>query len=374
MFRDWRGTGWKPMLRAVMLLWVMAAFSMAAYYDDTVGDKQEAYRFLDQVEKDVGFEAFEAVSYDHALRLALTLGNLDKLNLTSKAFLGHLQQVAKSQARYYKQHKLTADEAEVYLLPHRIRYEHTKPDWMVTLANHFQPLTTKATTADEAAQAVCGWIADHIKLRDSALSYKLPIRGDLDPLTVFKSKAGSEVDCAIFGVAALRASGVAARIVWAPALRGEIGGKAWLEYRNEAGTWLPWVPTLGKTPDHLSEIRKQIGEKILFVMARPEAPIEITANYVKTIAITIRATQEDVDVSLMVLGKKELLPARDGDEIKNERQVSIGRGPVIIAASFGKRYFALLPIECPPDQEQLTIEADAGTLKLATSNSPLPIR
>ncbi|MCX6868800.1 MAG: transglutaminase-like domain-containing protein [Verrucomicrobia bacterium] len=357
----------------VIVLLVLLAVSVAnAYYDATAGDKQIAYRYLDQVQDDVGFAAFESVSESHALQLALTLGSLDKDHLTSKAFIQHLQQVEKGKDRFYKKRKLTGDEVAAYLLPFRIRYEHTsKPEWLTTLAQHFQPVTASATTADEAAQAVFDWMPGHVKLLEPALSYPLPQRGDLDPLTVLKGGFGSEVDCALFGVAALRASGVAARFVWAPALRGEGGGKAWLEYLSEAGTWVPWVPSFGAAADHAAEIRKQLGPKILFVMARPEAPFEITATYVKTMEIVIHATQENVVVSLLAPGRHELMAARGTDEIKNERQACIGRGAVVVAASFSNRSFALLPIDCPPDQDQILIEADAGNLSITANATTL---
>lgn len=356
----------------IALLVLIASSVVHAIYDATVGDKQIAYRYLDQVQEDVGFAAFESVSESHALQLALTLGNLDKDHLTSKAFIQHLQQVEKGKDRFYKKRKLTCDEVVAYLLPFRIRYEHTsKPEWLTTLAQHFQPVTATATTADEAAQAVFDWMPGHVKLLEPALSYPLPQRGDLDPLTVFKGGFGSEVDCALFGVAALRASGVAARFVWAPALRGEPGGKAWLEYLSETGVWMPWVPSFGAAADHAAEIRKQIGPKILFVMARPEAPIEITETYVKTMEIVIHATQENVVVSLLAPGRHELMAARGTDEIKNERQARIGRGAVVVAASFSNRSFALFPIDCPADQNQILIEADAGNLSITANATTL---
>ena len=252
-------------------LLMMASPLASAYYDDTAGDKQLAYRYLDQVEKDVGDDVFSATSDALTLQLALTLGKLDKDHLTSSGFIQHVQQVEKAKDRYYRRRKLTNEEVTDYLLPYRIRYEHTsKPEWLTKLAQHFAPITATATTADEAAKAVLTWIPTHVKLLDSASSYPLPSRGDLDPLTVLKGGYGSEVDCAIFGVAALRSAGIAARFVWAHTLRGATGGKAWLEYLSEAGQWIPWVPSYAAASDHLAEIRTRIGAHILFVMARPE--------------------------------------------------------------------------------------------------------
>lgn len=357
----------KGVSRILCIGFLTAQVALSAYYDQSVGDKQEAYRFLDQVEKDVGTREFESVSYDLAMHLALTLGRIDKDYLTSKAFISHLRQVQRAKERFYKGKRLPDDEVTAYLLPYRIRYEPTsKPEWLVTLAGHFQPLTAEATRADDAARAVLAWTATNLKLLDPALSYKLPLRGDLDPLTVLKGACGNEVDLAIFGVAALRASGVAARFVWAPALRGEIGGKAWLEYMGEDGKWIPWVPSFGSRADSADKLRGKIGTKIVFVMARPEAPIEITSSYVETVELKFDAPQQDVDICLMVQGREELMPAR-GSEVEvmtNERKVRIGKGPAVIAAAFSNRSFALLPIDCPPGTERISISANGGNLAI----------
>jgi hypothetical protein len=329
---------------------------------------------LSMLEKDVGTQEFESVSYDLAMRLALTLGRIDKDHLTSKTFVGHLRQVERAKERFYKK-KLTVDETEAYLLPYRIRYEPTtKPEWLVTLAGHFRPITADTTSADDAAKVVLGWMAANLKLLDPALSYKLPSRGDLDPITVFKGSHGDEIDVAIFGVASLRASGVAARLVWAPALRGEIGGKAWLEYLGQAGKWIPWVPSFGSCADHAAEIRKTIGAKIVLVMARPEAPVEITGSYVETVEVTFDVSVQDVDISLMVQGREELMPARGSEveSMRNERKVRIGRGPAVIAAAFSNRSFALLPVDCPPGTEQISILANGGNLAIGGQAGKAP--
>ena len=358
-----------PLPYRIVFLCMMSSLTAAAFYDDTVGDKQLAYRYLDQVQKEVGLAMYDSTSELLVMQLALTLGNLDKDRLTSAGFIQHVRQVEKLKDRFYTKRKLTSDDIVAYLLPYRIRQEHTsKPAWLTTLAQKFQPLTATATTADEAAKAVLALTVAHVELLEPALSYTLPQRGDLDPLTVLKGGYGSEVDCAIFGVAALRSAGVAARFVWAPALRGEVGGKAWLEYLSEAGAWIPWVPSFGATPDHAAEIRKQIGPAILFVMGRPEAPIELTASYVKTMDLIIQTTQENVVIDIFALGRDGLLAGRGGIT-KNERQVSVGRGSVVVSATFSDRSFALLPIECQPDQDRILIEANSGVLAISSKTA-----
>lgn len=102
----------------IAMLLVIASPTLHAFDDDTAGDKEIAYRYLDQVREDVGFAAFDAVSDALATRLALTLGRLDRDHLTSKWFIQHIQQVEMGKDRFYKQRKLTNDEVVAYLLPY----------------------------------------------------------------------------------------------------------------------------------------------------------------------------------------------------------------------------------------------------------------
>ena len=211
--------------------WLMAVgLSFAGYYDFKTFDQDKAYKFLDVVEAAVGTEDFEKVPYEQAFAVALPLGSIDHSYLTPQTFMSHVRRTQVARKRFYRDKPLTDDEVKSDLLAFRIRYESTaKADWMEQVAKQFEPVTAKAKTADEAAKAIFAWMSGHLELTEKLLGYKLPQRGDLDPLTVLKGGRGSEIDLSICGVAALRASGVVARIVWAPALRGEVGGKVWLE-------------------------------------------------------------------------------------------------------------------------------------------------
>jgi hypothetical protein len=371
-----RATVWHAggMVFVMATVFALLPIRARALGDDTVGDKGIAFRYLDQVEASVGFETYDSVSAPLCNHLAHSLGRLDRDWLTPEAFIGHVRHVEAGMSRFYKPAKLGLDEVTAYLLPYRIRNELTsKPDWMGVMAAHFLPLTRSATTADEAARTVLAWTTGHVKLLQPALSYPLPLRGDLDPLTVLKGGYGNEIDCAVFGVAALRASGVAARLVWAPALRGERGGKVWLEYLGEQRAWVPWVPTFGDAADHRAELRERIGSKILFVMARPEAPLEITGSYAETVDLTIHSSDESLVVQLLVVGRDQLLPARGHEGTRNERHITIGAGACVIAASFGMRSFALLPVECAPNQKTIRIAAESGGLAIAESPETPPL-
>jgi NADPH:quinone reductase-like Zn-dependent oxidoreductase len=96
----------------------MFSLTADAFYDDTVGDKQLAYRYLDQVQKDVGLAMYDSTSELLVMQLALTLGNLDKDRLTSAGFIQHVRQVEKLKDRFYTKRKLTGDE-----IASKIRHE-----------------------------------------------------------------------------------------------------------------------------------------------------------------------------------------------------------------------------------------------------------
>lgn len=352
---------------ALILSWMLPPGAQAGFYDSTVGDQAQTYAYLEKVEATVGIERFEGIPYDYALSLAQTFGLIDRTDVTPEVFVTHAMKVREVEKRFYKERPLDGDEVKAWLLPHRLRYEiRTQADWLPPMAERFGPVTNGAKSADEAAGRIVAWLAAHLELMLPTESYLLPQRGDLDPMTVLKGGRGTELDVAMCGVAALRSAGVAARLVWAPTLRGEAGGKMWLEYLHEDRKWTAWVPSFGTAEDHAAEIRRRLGEKIVFVLARPEAPVEVTASYADTVEITFQSTQESVGIGIMVAGTAGLLPARgmETENAKSERLARVGRGPLIIAASFDNRAFALLPVEIPPEIQTMTIDAEGGELRV----------
>jgi hypothetical protein len=373
------------MVFLVVGAWLTAAcFCFGGYYEFKTFDHQKAYKYLDEVEAAVGTEEFEKVPYEQAFAVALPLGRIDKWHLTPQSFMSHVTRTQIARKRYYRERPLTDDEVKSDLLAFRIRFEVSKAaDWMERIGKQFDPVVEKVKTADEAAKAIFGWMGENLEMTEKGLGYKLPLRGDHDPGTVLNSKKGNEIDLAILGVAALRASGVAARIVYAPALRGEVGGKVWLEYLGEDRVWRPWVPSfacgfvgnrtglLGQDvpATHLAEIRRRFGDKIVLVMARPEEPREITDQYVDTTHLEFKTDGQEVEISLMIFGRQGLMVARGNEveEIKNERSVRVGKGLVVAAASFGNRSFALLPIEISNGTSQIVVRAENGGLALEPS-------
>jgi hypothetical protein len=390
--------GWSMLRAALVACYVMRGICFGGYYEFKTFDHQKAFEYLDQVEAAVGTEEFEKVPFELAFAVALPLGRIDKWYLTPQTFLSHVKRAELVRKRFYREKPLTDDEVKSDLLAFRIRYEVSETaDWMEKIGTHLDPLVAKATTAEEAASAIFGWMSGNLELMEMALGYKLPLRGDFEAVKVLKDKKGSEIDVAIFGVAALRASGVAARIVYAPALRGEVGGKVWLEYLGEDRVWRPWVPSLAcvkgiggtgcsidglgqdvpatkqnATVTHLAEIRKRFGDKIVLVMTRPEEPKEITEQYVDTANLEFKTDGQEVEISLMIFGRQGLMVARGNEveEMKNERLVRVGRGLVVAAASFGNRSFALLPIKIPAGSDRIAVRAERGGLVLESDSSP----
>lgn len=361
--------------RILCLVLILVLSCHADFYDPMVNDRAKIFEYLDGVENAVGLETFESVPTGRVQEFAKTLGPIDRKAMLPSEFIGRLRHLGTVEKRFYREKPLSEEDVLAYLMPLRIRYEATShPEWPERLAVHFKDVASKATTADACAKGILGWVARHLVLTDPEPTYRLPMRGDLDPLTVLKGGRGSEIDLAIFGVAALRSCGVAARLVWAPALRNEVGGKVWLEYQSESGTWVSWVPSYGAPADHLARMRRELGPKIVLVLASPDAPVEITGNYVETVQIHVRTGREDAEVAFMVVGSEGLMPIRGTatEYAKNEREAVVGRGPLIVAStSSNRRAFALLPVEMSVSTREITILADDGNLSVQPPIEPI---
>lgn len=350
--------------------------SNAEFFDPMVHDRQKLFEYLEEIEEQVGQEVYESVAMDRVMKLAGTMGPIDRDLVSAEQFIAHLQHLAAVEKRFYKGEPLPKETVEAFLMPLRIRYELTsRSDWQLRLSEKFQEVTKESETADDCAERILSWVASELVLTGEKGAYRLPMRGDLDPLTVLRGGRGSEIDLAIFGVAALRANGVAARIVWAPSLRGEIGGKVWVEYFSEDGSWVTWVPSYGAPADHRTRLRQELGGKVAMVMAAPDNPIEVTGEYVETVQIRIQAAQEETEVALMILGKEGLMPVRgSGTEYaKNEREAVVGSGMLILASKSPRlSSFALLPIEIPENTSEITIVAENGDLFILSPSNKEP--
>lgn len=344
----------------------------SSFYDPSTFDKKWAYGFLESVEEAVGQEAFDGIRYDNAMHLALRLGPIDRFSMTPEIFVRHIRLSEAVEKRFYRKQPLSDDEVKNYLLPLRIRYEHTsKPDWRAVISKEFTPVVVAAGTTEEAANAITHWMHENLTLLGSTTTYRMPMRGDLDPITVLRGKCGSEIDQAIFGVAALRSIGVAARLVWSPVLRGEIGGKCWVEYLNEEHKWIPWAPSLKESGNHRALLAQQFGEKFVFIMANPEAPTEITGTYVNTVEIRMSKEAPSLQMTVLVLGKEGLVPAFgcEESEFDSASVFHAGRGSVYLAFSLGKLDQSLLRVVPEKDEAILEIEFKDGKPMISGRNT-----
>jgi transglutaminase-like putative cysteine protease len=351
-------------------LWICAAWLFcgsvviaSSFYDPSTFDKKWAYEYLESVETATGQEAFDGIRYDHAMHLAMRLGPIDRFSMTPEVFVRHIRLTESVEKRFYKKQPLSDDEVKNYLLPLRIRYEHTsRPDWRAVLSEAFSPLVNNAATTQDAATAVTGWMHKNLTLTGSSSAYRMPMRGDLDPLTVLRGRRGSEIDLAIFGVAALRTVGVAARLVWTPVLRGEIGGKCWVEYLNEEHEWIAWAPSIKEAGDHRAALVEGYGKKFVFILANPEAPVQITASYVNTLELRMSRELPDQKMSVLVLGKEGLVPGFgvEENEFDTASVFQVGSGPVFLALSSGNVERSLLRVTPGNDKAVLEIELRDG--------------
>lgn len=345
---------------------LQTAIADVGYYDLNMESRTHAYSYLDKLEQEIGTDVYETLPPLQALDFAQKLGSIDLLTMTSAACVQHLQGVAKIRSNYYQAEPLTDTEVNEYLLPYRIRYEPTRdPIWFAKLQAHFTKIIKQKTitTADEAAQAVLAWIHSQVKLESDVMSYHLSIAGDVSQVDTLAAKKATEINHVILSIAALRSMGVAARMVYAPSLRGMTGGKIWLEYLDEKRQWQCQVPSLGAPGGHKEKIIAELGDNLAKIYARPEAPQEITASYLKVSRIAWQCESDDILVNVMILSKEGLASTQafEAGESAKIKQCDVGPGYLILTANFGNRSYALMPIKAKPN-EKIIIEAGRGKI------------
>ncbi|QUE51913.1 transglutaminase domain-containing protein [Luteolibacter ambystomatis] len=343
-----------------------------ASFDDgtTAHDRAKIYEFLDKVETAVGIKEFETVPYERAKHLAESLGNLDRLSLPPRVFLDHLKTVESGKSRFYRQQPLAPEQVDDYLLPMRLRYEHAShQEWMVELAGKFRPLVKEGTGVDEAAVLITRWISDHLKVIGPTRAYRIPVCGDLDPMTVLRGKAGTETDLSIFAVAAFRSLGIPARLTWAPALRNEDGGKVWIEYLRENGEWAAWAPSCGSTCDGGKALRAELNGKLVFVLTNPEAPLDVTGAYAPMVELRFESAQQDTTACILVPGSTGLAPAGglESDGIKPGHGIRFARGASYLAVTSGGRAFFLSFLDPGKDCKNILVRMENGLPRIEQS-------
>lgn len=285
----------------------------AAFYDPIVTGRASTLDYLDRTAALAGNEAFDDVPFQYILFVALRLGQIDRLTVDPNLFLGHIEDAVSVRDRFYA--NLTEDDFRTYLLPLRLRYEPLgRPNWHARLRAELDPLIPPNSTATDATAIVLQHLHQRIQLSDNRLTYPLRERFDQDPLSVWRGRRADEIDFSILAVAALRAVGIQARIVWVPAFSGLDGGKLWLEWRDENGGWIPWAPTGPMdTANHRAWLLNLAEGNWTIVLHSPDNPQEHTGAYcttatVHTGEIRYSGMRHPTEGSLMVLNGHALQP------------------------------------------------------------------
>lgn len=328
------------------------------YYDPSTFDREKCYAYLEKVEASVGTDKFGELGFDHAFYLAQRMGPIDLYNVSDEAFVEHIMLAEAVGERFYREKALETEEFNRYLLPLRIRSElTTRPQWRRVLKESLAPLVADCETADEAARKLIPWLAAKVKCEGDLPSYRLSKRGDLDPMLVLESGKGGETDLAIFGVAVFRSVGVAARIVWSPTLDGMIGGKVWVEYRKEDGSWDCWVPSLGAAEDQGGMLRKLLKGRAALVMTHPEAPFELTGDYLETIELEFGEGCEGWEMAVMAQGTLGIDPIYDPERGYGlpDGVLRIGRSLLLVALTRQDERYLILPVKPGPEVARVSV-------------------
>jgi hypothetical protein len=317
----------------------------AQYYDSTTDT--EAATFVDSVEQSVGSDHFQKISRIYAFMLAKTLGQLDRNILTPAAFVEHVEQAEQVRTRFYQE--INTVNFRTYLLPYRIRSENCTADgWRKVIRDKLTPMIIGISDPKAAALTVLTWCKAKVRMSEEDRCYPLGLKGDLDPLTTLDGGVGSEIDLSILAVAALRSVGVAARLVTAPVIAGEAGGKVWVEYRSE-GKWNTWVASAPDRVDGKQYLLDQFRGRFGLILANPEEPINITSTYVAVAHLDVTLSNVEAENrpgwNLLVFGKNQLSPIT-GRNIytRLSDNIAIGPGNYLIVAGDRIHESMIMPI------------------------------
>jgi hypothetical protein len=292
------------------------------------------------------------------------MGPIDLYNVSDEAFVEHILLAEEVGSRFYRELALEDEDFRRYLLPLRIRSESTaRPQWRKVLKETLGPLVADCETADDAAGALISWMEEKATCVGDLPAYRLSERGDLDPIQVLADGKGRETDLAIFGVAAFRSVGIAARIVWTPTLDAMIGGKVWVEFRREDGKWDCWVPSLGAAEDQGKTLRKLLQGRAAAVLTHPEAPFEVTEEYLETIELSFDSSCEGWEKAVMTQGTLGIDPVYDPERGFGlpEGILRIGRCPLLVGLTRQDQRYVLLSIQPGPEDARVTVTMEGVT-------------
>lgn len=349
----------------------VGAVGAFGYYDPSTFDRQQSYAYLDQVEEVVGGETFGRVAFDHAFHLAQRMGPIDRYNVPDEVFVDHLLLAGEVRGRFYRGNSLTDEEFKRYLLPLRIRSESTaRPAWRRVLKERLEPRIADCGTVGEAAGVLIDWMAGTVTCGGDLPAYRLSKRGDTDPVAVLELGRGGETDLAVFGVAVFRSVGIAARVVWTPTLDGMIGGKVWVEYRKEDGSWDCWVPLLAAGEGQATQLRDLLRGRAAVVLTHPESPFEITGDYLDTVELAFGPSCEGWERAVMCQGTLGIDPVYDAERGNPlpSGVLTIGRTPLLVALTRQDERYLLLPVHPGEEARRVTVTIVDGEPRAETIN------
>lgn len=307
------------------------------FCDGSAGNSAEDY--LQRVTEKLGDSALDKIPRGEAIYLAGTFSRSDRVVVSPEVFIEHLVEAIKMRNRFYE--NIPEESFRDMILAVRIRAEFTsRAGWRKRLNTELAPLIGDETDVTKAANTVLAWVRTKVKLTGDSRTYALNLKGDLDPLTTLRGGRGTETDIAILAVACLRSVGIAARIVYAPVIANENGGKIWMEYRNRK-EWLPWVPSLPDAPNVKIALNNAFAGRWAYIIANPEHPINITASYTSTTPLWLcpnPLTVEKFEATAMVFCNGRLQPVMGRDIYNLEPEnASLGLGPGNYVVGSGDR-------------------------------------
>ncbi len=134
------------------------------------------------------------------------MANVDLVDVSAADFIDQVLYAKKLSSRFYADGGYPGD-----LSPIRIRGEITSnAGWMRRLCPIMSRITSSAKTPDDVVRMVSKWL-DSTLVKIQPITWPLGEKFDQDPITTLICKRGNQMDAAILMIAALRASGVAAR-------------------------------------------------------------------------------------------------------------------------------------------------------------------
>ncbi len=340
------------LLKSILLglaVWIVPHTELEAQYVDSTA-QTESQAYLDKVRSELGAGALQSIPERHVRFLAQSMGRLDRLTVPPPVFMEHLRFAEGVRARFYTD--IPEDAFCSYILSFRIREElSSHAAWRGLLKTELDPVLAVEKDPAAAAGKIFDWMSGKIKLYGKPRSYPLNLKGDLDPLSTLKGGYGCETDAAILAVAALRSAGIASRIVYAPVLANEDGGKVWVEYRTRDG-WMPWVPSLAldaldtsvqgiskiKAVLHRDWLKKEFAGRFGYVLANPQRPANITPAYTPVASIWMvpkPLDKEPFNCTLMLWcrGRLQPLMGRDIYNLEPDNSAAgVGAGKYVIVA------------------------------------------